>query len=206
MFTVYDTDNNELSKVEEPDPSLSYTYADYLKWNFEERLELIRGRIFKMSPAPSPLHQRVTGNIHATIHQFLKKKKCVVYQAPFDVRLPTKNRNKDNQVTTVVQPDVCIICDETKIDERGCNGAPDLVAETLSPGNSIKEVNLKFELYEKSGVKEYWIIYPAEETVAVFLLDEKGKYNGATLYVHGDKILSEAVPGLKIKVNDIFTK
>jgi Uma2 family endonuclease len=117
-----------------------------------------------------------------------------------------KNRNKDNQVTTVVQPDVCIICDETKIDERGCNGAPDLVVETLSPGNSIKEVNLKFELYEKSGVKEYWIIYPAEETVAVFLLDEKGKYNGATLYVHGDKILSEAVPGLKIKVNDIFTK
>ena len=147
MFTIYDTDKNEFSKVEEPDPSLNYTYADYLKWNFEERLELIRGCIFKMSPAPSPLHQQVTGNIYVIMHKFLRKKKCVVYQAPFDVRLPVKNQDKDNQVTTVVQPDICIICDEAKIDERGCNGAPDLIIEILSPGNSNKEVKLKWQVY-----------------------------------------------------------
>jgi Uma2 family endonuclease len=206
MFTVYDTANNEFSKVEEPDPSLSYTYADYLKWNFEERLELIRGQIFKMSPAPSPHHQRISGNIYIVFRKVLKNKKCIPYQAPFDVRLPSKSGQKDNQITTVVQPDLCVICDETKIDNRGCNGAPDLVIEILSPGNSHKEVKLKFELYEEAGAKEYWVVHPAEETVAVFLLNEKGHYNGATLYTHGDKIASGAIPGLIIKVKDIFTK
>lgn len=206
MFTVYDTDNNEFSKVEEPDPSFSYTYADYLKWNFEERLELIRGKIFKMSPAPAPFHQRVASNLNGIFYNILKKKKCKVYPAPFDIRLPVKDKKKDNEINTVVQPDISIICDELKIDARGCCGAPDLVIEILSPGNSHKEVKLKFELYEEAGVKEYWVIYPTEETVAVFLLDEKCKYNGATLYVDGDKIRSEAVHGLIIKVRDVFTK
>lgn len=206
MFTVYDTDKNEFSKVEEPDPSLSYTYADYLKWNFEERLELIRGRIFKMSPAPAPIHQEVSGNVYAHFHRLLKKKKCKIYSAPFDVRLPVKNKKKDNEITTVVQPDITVICDESKIDDRGCLGAPDLVMEILSPGNSHKEVRLKHELYEEAGVREYWVIYPVEETIVVFLLNEKGKYNGAILYVDRDKIQSEAIPGLMIKVKDVFTK
>jgi Uma2 family endonuclease len=206
MFTIYDTDKNEFSKVEEPDPSLNYTYADYLKWNFEERLELIRGRIFKMSPAPAPIHQEVSGNINALLHGLLKKKNCKVYAAPFDVRLPVKNKKKDNEITTVVQPDISVICDESKIDGRGCLGAPDLVIEILSPGNSHKEVRLKHELYEEAGAKEYWVIYPVEETIVVFLLNEKGKYNGAILYVDGDKIQSEAIPGLIIKVKDVFTK
>jgi Uma2 family endonuclease len=206
MFTVYDTDKNEFSKVEEPDPSLNYTYADYLKWNFEERLELIRGRIFKMSPAPAPFHQRIVSNLNGIFYNTLKKKNCQVYPAPFDVRLPVRNRKNDNEITTVVQPDICIICDESKIDARGCCGPPDLVIEVLSPGNSRKEVKLKFELYEEAGVKEYWVIYPAEETVAVLLLDEKGKYYGATLYADGDKIRSEIIPGLIINVKDVFSK
>jgi Putative restriction endonuclease len=89
---VYDTENNEFNKVEEPDPSLHYTYADYLKWNFEERLELIKGRIFKMSPAPAPIHQEVSINISSALHGLLKNKKCKVYPAPFDVRLPIRNK------------------------------------------------------------------------------------------------------------------
>lgn len=206
MFTIYDTDNNEFSKVEEPDPSLSYTYADYLKWNFEERLELIKGRIFKMSPAPAPIHQEVTSNIIALLHGLLKKKNCKVYPAPFDVRLPVKNKKKDNEITTVVQPDISVICDESKIDGRGCCGAPDLVIEILSPGNSHKEVKLKFELYEEAGVKEYWIVNPVEANLVVFVLDDQGKYSGGKIYVNKDKIKSQAIPGIIVNTKEMFAK
>ena len=205
MFTVYDTDNECFTKVEEPDPSVSYTYADYLQWKFEERLELFRGRIFKLG-APNTKHQDIAANLLVLARSFLAKQKCRVFIAPFDVRLPVKNRKKDNEVTTVVQPDICIVCDESKIDTRGCCGAPDLVVEILSPGNSHKEINLKFELYEEAGVKEYWIVYPEEESLAVFILNESGKYNGASLYAGRDKITSAAIPGLVIDTKEIFTQ
>ena len=134
----------------------------------------------------------------------MTNQKCRVFIAPFDVRLPVKNRNKDNEVNTVVQPDICIVFDESKIDSRGCCGAPGLVVEILSPGNSYKEVKLKFELYEEAGVKEYWIVYPEEESLAGFILNENGKYNGAILYAGKDMIQSEAVPGLVINCREIF--
>ena len=204
MFTIYNEEENQFQLIEEPDPSLSYTYADYLQWKFEERVELIKGQIFKMSPAPSPKHQQVSISLSAELYNFLKGKKCQVYAAPFDVRLPVKNKKKDTEITTVVQPDICIICDETKIDDRGCCGAPDLMIEILSPGNTKKEVKIKFELYEEAGVKEYWIVYPAEENIAVFLLNENGKFNGAKIYAAGDLIRSNSISGLAIDVNDIF--
>jgi Uma2 family endonuclease len=206
MFTVYDTDRNEFAKVEEPDPSLSYTYADYLKWNFEERLELIKGKIFKMSPAPAPIHQEISGKINALFLRLLKKKKCKVYAAPFDVRLPVKNKKKDEEIISVVQPDISIICDETKIDSRGCLGAPDLVIEILAPGNNKKDLKVKHELYEQSGVPEYWVVFPIEESVIVFIIDKKEKYKATALYAADDIILSKAIPGLVINLNDIFTK
>ncbi|MDQ3682369.1 MAG: Uma2 family endonuclease [Bacteroidota bacterium] len=205
MFTIYNEEENKFQLVEEPDPSLSYTYADYLQWKFEERVELIKGRIFKMSPAPNPKHQQVSIKLSSRIFNLLEGKNCQVYAAPFDIRLPVKNRKRDNEITNVVQPDICIICDELKIDERGCCGAPDLVIEILSPGNTKKEVKIKFELYEEAGVKEYWIVYPAEENIAVFLLSENGKFNGAKIYAAGDHIES-TIKGLSINVNDIFTK
>jgi Uma2 family endonuclease len=206
MLTIYNEEENRYQLVEEPDPSLSYTYADYLQWKFKERLELIKGHIYKMSPAPAPKHQQVAAVLTAEIFQFLKKKKCKVYPAPFDVRLPVKNRKKDNEVTTVVQPDICLICDETKIDERGCCGAPDLVIEILSPGNSSHEVKIKFELYEEAGVKEYWLVNPAEENLVVFILNEEGKFEGLKMYAGGDTLSSTVVAGSKIKVSEIFTK
>ncbi|MDP4263609.1 MAG: Uma2 family endonuclease [Bacteroidota bacterium] len=205
MFTVYDTENDEYSKVEEPDPSLIYTYADYLRWNFEERLELFRGKIFKLS-APNTKHQEVVRNLGAEIVIFLKKKKCKPFIAPFDVRLPVKNRKKDNEVTTVVQPDICVICDESKIDDKGCCGAPDFVVEILSPGNSHKEVKLKFELYEEAGVREYWVVNPVEENLVVFILDEDGKFSGGRMYAGKEKIESKAIPGLIIDTEEMFTK
>jgi len=123
MFTVFSEEESTYIQVEEPDYSLTYTYADYLQWKYEERLELIRGRIYKMSPAPNATHQRVSIKLSSELYIFLKGKQCQVYAAPFDVRLPAKNRKKDHEVTTVVQPDICVICDETKMDSRGCSGS-----------------------------------------------------------------------------------
>ena len=203
MYTVFDEDKDEFMKVEEPDPSYSYTYADYLTWKFEERLELFRGRIYKLS-APNTKHQEVSINLSSQLFIFLKGKKCKVFSTPFDVRLPVKNKKKDNEINTVVQPDICVIGDENKLDEKGCCGAPDLIVEILSPGDSKKEVRLKYELYEEAGVKEYWIIQPVEETISVFILNDQGKFNGAKLYGSGDKITSEVLPDLEIIMQDIL--
>jgi Uma2 family endonuclease len=204
MFTVYDEKEEKFLMVDEPDPSLTYTYADYLQWKFEERVELIRGRILKMSPAPNMKHQEISIRLSGEFYQYLKGQKCKVFAAPFDVRLPVKNRKKDNEITTVVQPDICVICDELKLDDRGCCGAPDLVIEILSPGNTKKEINTKFWLYEESGVKEYWVVYPSEENIAVFILNEKGRYDGAKIYASGDEIKCLAVEGIKISIDDVF--
>lgn len=203
-LTVFNIDDESYSKVEEPDSSITYTYADYLKWQFEERLELFRGKIFKLS-APNTRHQDISRNILVPFAMFLKKMPCKVFAAPFDVRLPVKNRKKDNEVTTVVQPDICVICDEAKLDSRGCCGAPDLVVEILSPGNSKKEIRLKHELYEEAGVKEYWIVNPEEENIVVFVLNNERKFSGLKMYASGDTIQSLAVPGLNIDLNEIFT-
>jgi len=167
---------------------------------------LIRGRIYKMSPAPAPIHQKISIAMGSVFYGKLKKSKCQAFTAPFDVRLPIRNRKKDSEITTVVQPDLCVICDESKIDSRGCIGAPDLIVEILSGGNSAKDVKLKYDVYEKAAVKEYWIVYPVEETIAVLLLNDKGKYNGAILYAGRDSIQCQAIPGLTLSVKDIFTK
>ena len=206
MFTVYDEEESTYVQVEEPDYSLTYTYADYLQWKYQERLELIRGMIFKMSPAPNPMHQRIVLKISAGWYVFLKSTPCQVYIAPFDVRLPVKNRKNDNEITTVVQPDISVICDESKIDSRGCCGAPDLVVEILSPGNSKKEVRDKFELYEESGVKEYWIVNPVEENLVAYTLGESGKFEGGKMYAGGDILTCYAVRGFTIEVSEIFTR
>jgi Uma2 family endonuclease len=203
MYTIFNEDEERYQLVEEPDHSLTYTYADYLQWKFKERLELFRGKIYKMG-APNTLHQVVAGNLYNEYKNYLKGKTCRVFVAPFDIRLPVKNRKKDDEITTVVQPDVCIVCDPSKVDTRGVCGAPDLVIEVLSPGNSRKEIRLKHELYEEAGVKEYWIINHVEQNLAVFLLDPQGKFGGAKIYVNGDKLVSTIVPGLEINIDDIF--
>lgn len=203
-MTIYNIDDDSYSKVEEPDSSFTYTYADYLQWKFEERLELFRGKIFKLS-APNTNHQVILANTLVLFAAFLKKKPCKVFIAPFDVRLPIKNRKKDDEVITVVQPDLCIVCDESKIDSRGCCGAPDLVVEILSPGNSKKEIRLKHELYEEAGVKEYWIVNPEEENIVVFILNDDEKFSGLKMYAGDDTILSIAVPGLNVNLTEIFT-
>lgn len=179
-----------------------YSYADYLKWHFEERVELIKGKIFQMSPAPTSNHQAISGRLFYSIMKFLEGKECHIFSAPFDVRLAKKTAdNKD--VLTVVQPDICVICDRSKIDVRGCIGAPDIMVEILSPANNKKELRNKYEIYEQSGVKEYWIVSPQDYTVLVYTL-RNGAFVPSRLMVEGDIISSEVLPGLSIDLSELF--
>jgi len=193
-------------KIEEPDLSGSYTYADYLTWQWDQLAELIQGKIYKMSPAPNTSHQRVVGEIYRQCANYLKGKKCQVFIAPFDVRLPISSSKKTNkEIKTVVQPDICVVCDPLKIDALGCLGAPDWIIEILSPHTSQKDLREKFDIYEKSGVKEYWVIHPSEQTVLVYILDETKKYAQVLKpYVKGDKVAPVTLPGLKIDLEDVF--
>lgn len=193
---------NVVKKFSDLDLSKQYTYSDYLLWQFSERVELIRGFIKKMSPAPSSNHQVIAKNIVFKYLLYFENKPCNLFFAPFDVRLPIKSK-KNN--TTVVQPDLCVICDEEKLDDKGCNGAPDLIVEILSPNNSKHDVDTKFKLYEESGVKEYWIVEPVEKLVLVYSLQDD-KYIGSKPYSEGEIINSLLFPDMKIEVESVFYK
>jgi Uma2 family endonuclease len=147
-----------------------YTYADYCRWPDDERWELIDGVAYNMSPAPGRQHQEISGEIFAAIHSFLKDKPCRVYAAPFDVRLPEHARQEDDEITTVVQPDVSVFCNKEYLDEHGAVGPPDIAVEILSPYTSVKDQREKLELYERFGVTEYWIVDPANRVMWVYRL------------------------------------
>ena len=204
-----------ITDINQLDFNKTYSYADYLLWRFEERVELIKGKILKMSPAPSRKHQGISSTIHILLGNYLMQKGCVLYAAPFDVRLPIsedlniskkyKNKAKklqDGKILTVVQPDITVVCDPDKLDERGCIGAPDLVIEILSPGNKDIELKDKFEIYQESGIKEYWIVEP-DEYIIVYTL-QKGKYNGSKPFTSGEKVTSTLMPELSLNVSEIF--
>jgi Uma2 family endonuclease len=206
-------DKEELTnKVEEPlaeylpteQAGRRYTYADYLTWQMDEMVELIKGKIFKQAAAPRSKHQRVSGIVFNSLFNFLKGSKCEVFAAPFDVRLPVRSKRNED-IDTVVQPDICVICDPEKIDELGCVGAPDLVLEILSPGNNKKELQNKYEVYEESGVKEYWVIHPNECTLIIYTLIE-GKYSTSKILTMGDFAKSNAIEGFELDLSEVFEK
>jgi Uma2 family endonuclease len=192
-------------EIREPDMSQSYTYADYLRWTIEERFELIKGKVFRMSPAPTATHQRVSLRVSSELYHYLEGKNCEVFSAPFDVRLIRKSK-RDEDITTVVQPDLCVICDSSKVDERGCLGAPDIVVEILSPGNNRKELKNKYEVYEESGVKEYWIIHPQEKTFMKYVLNNLGTYEPSRLLTMGDKVTTGILPGFELDLDEVFAE
>jgi Uma2 family endonuclease len=145
-----------ITSIDQLNMNLSYSYADYLTWKFQERVELLKGKIFRMSPAPNVLHQKVSMRLTELLLPAFNNKSCNLFSAPFDVRLYDSKKSKRNEdVFTVVQPDLCLICDPSKLDEHGAIAAPELVIEILSPGNSKKEMKYKFDLYEEAGVLEY---------------------------------------------------
>jgi Uma2 family endonuclease len=177
-----------------------YSYLDYLRFTFSERVELIKGKIMKMSPAPSRKHQGVVGSINYLFKAYFRNKECKYYVAPFDVRLNIPNGKKNH---TVVQPDLCVICDVTLLDDAGCNGTPDLIVEILSPSNQKHDLDTKFKLYEEAMVKEYWIVDPNNKVVLVYML-ENNKFIGLRPFVEGSIIKSPIFPELKVAVKDVF--
>jgi Uma2 family endonuclease len=182
-----------------------YTYADYLTWQIQERVELIKGRIFKMSPAPLRHHQEVSGAFFWEFRSYLRKKTCKVFHAPFDVRLPKRQeQQKDEDIYTVVQPDIVVVCDRSKLDRRGCVGAPDLIVEVLSPSTAAKDVKDKFALYEESGVREYWIAIPSEAILEVFKLDKRGKYRLDRIYTREDTVPVGIFEDFSIDLTEVF--
>ncbi len=195
---------NLITDINQLDTDKVYSYADYLLWRFSERVELIKGKIFRMSPSPSEVHQRISFNILKQLADYLNNNPCSVYHAPFDVRFPNKQKEGDKEIYTVVQPDIVIICDHNKIDEKGCVGAPDVVFEILSKSSSNRDLHEKYELYESSGVLEYWIVSPVANTIQINVLDDEGKYMPGKLLTSGDTAKSRVINGLVINIDNIF--
>ncbi|MGI4741921.1 MAG: Uma2 family endonuclease [Janthinobacterium lividum] len=192
-----------ITQFSQLDLSKSYTYADYLTWRFDEFVELIKGKVMQPMAGPSRLHQRYSIRISSEIYQFLKKSTCEVFTAPFDVRLVKSGANGDQQIRTVVQPDICVVCDPAKLDDRGCVGAPDWIIEIVSPGNTSRDTKTKFDLYEENGVSEYWIVYPGLKTITAYVLD-KEEYKLAGEYIEPGLLPVATLPGLSLEWAEIF--
>ena len=207
-MTIKKTGYNEaratqISKVEDIDFSATYSYAHYLSWLFEDRVELIKGKVFRMG-APSRMHQLVLLNVARIFADFLDHHPCEIYIAPFDVRFPTSHK-ADEAVFTVLQPDLCVICDTGKLDDRGCLGAPDLIVEVISPGNSQHELFKKYKVYEEFGVREYWIVDFKTKTLLVYLLDQEGKFVLSQSLNADQEVHSPTLIGLNLHLKNIFT-
>jgi Uma2 family endonuclease len=180
----------------------SFTYGDYLNFEYEEMVELIKGKIFRMSPAPRIKHQVVCVNLITILKTTLINKQCKAFIAPIDVVLPVANKKKES-AHTVVQPDIVVVCDPSIIEEQCIFGVPDFIIEILSPHTRKKDLQLKYEVYEESGVKEYWIVMPEEHLVEVFVL-ENGKYQRINTYTEEDEVACHTLPGLTLRLSDVF--
>ena len=193
-----------ITHLSQLDMNATYSYADYLMWKLRERVELIKGKVMAMSPAPTLTHQQISGNLYSKFVQVFENQPCSFFYAPFDVRLIDKKKSKDDSdIYTVVQPDLGIVCESEKLDDKGVLGAPDLVVEILSPGNSKREMNVKFELYEESGVKEYWIVDPFEKTILVYS-HINGYFIAKKPLTEEEKMISPLFPLLNFDIKDIF--
>jgi Uma2 family endonuclease len=197
----------KITQLSQLDLTASYSYTDYLTWQLNEAVELIKGKIQLMAPAPNVKHQRLSIYLSSHLFYYVENKACQVFSAPFDVRLydRTKSLLANKEITTVVQPDICVICDNSKLDEQGCNGAPDWIIEILSKGNSKKEVKIKHALYAESGVKEYWLVFPYEEVISQFVLNgDTGQYQLTNSYAGDDMAVPDLFPDLAIDLSTLF--
>ncbi|MDR3599478.1 MAG: Uma2 family endonuclease [Desulfosporosinus sp.] len=180
-----------------------YSYADYLTWPEGERWEIFDG-IAYMQATPSPIHQEISGGLFAQFHNYLSGKPCKVYPAPFCVRLIKDDKKKDEDIKKVVEPDITIVCDKSKIDEKGYNGAPDMIVEILSPSSIKMDRFIKFNCYEKAGVKEYWLVEPEGKLVSVFVLQADQRYGRPEIYTEDDKINVSIFSDLIVDLKPVF--
>lgn len=165
-----------------------YTYSDYLKFTDDEIVEIIDGRIYAMSPAPSRIHQELIMELSAEIRNYIKSNngECKVYPAPFDVVLVDENENS-NDSKNIVQPDISVICDKNKLTDKGCTGSPDMIIEIISPFNPSNDYVRKLNLYEQFKIREYWIVNPMKKNILVYTLTDNG-YGMPDIYTFNDKV------------------
>jgi len=163
-----------------------YTFADYMTWPDDELWEIIDGVPYNMAP-PGTRHQRISGLIFTEFHVYLRGKTCEVFHPPFGVRFP-KEDEPDEYIKDALLPDITVVCDKNKLDEKGCRGAPDLVVEILSPSTGKKDMKDKRQLYQRSAVKEYWVVDPVHNTIQVYKVNETGRYGFPEVYGKDDKI------------------
>jgi Uma2 family endonuclease len=183
-----------------------FTYKDYRSWPEEERWELIDGIAYNMSAAPMIRHQFKLQKLHLEFATFFKGKPCTVMLAPVDIVLPRLGQS-DEEADNVVEPDLFVVCDRSKIEERFVRGAPDLVVEILSPSTSKKDLKEKFELYERSGVREYWVVEPKACWMHRYVREEGGRYGPALVREKGDgggPFASLIFTGFSIDIDDLF--
>ena len=185
------------------DPIKTYTYKDYLFYDEGERIEIIEGEIINMSPAPSRIHQKIITEILGELRNYIKSNNgpCEVYPAPFDVILKNDDDNIENS-KNIVQPDISVICDKSKLTDKGCTGSPDMIVEVISPYNPSNDYVRKLNLYENFKVKEYWIINPMKMNILVYVLTENG-YDAPTSYTFNDKVKVNIYYNLEIDFNSI---
>ena len=187
----------------QPKEAERYSWSDYLAWPEGERYELIDGIAYAMSPAPRRRHQEIGGEIFRQMANALKDKPCRAYDAPFDVKL---SADTDDDAPTVVQPDITVTCDRAKLTEQGMTGPPDLVIEIVSPESGLIDRRRKFDLYERFGVKEYWIVDQDEKVVEVYRLSEDGPYRRVGAFGPEDTVAAESVPELAVSLAEVFAE
>lgn len=189
-----------------PAEKVRHTFADVLAWDENERAELIDGEIFLMAPAPSRWHQEISGALFAQLYNYLEGKQCKVYHPPFDVRLFERDGDKPGDVDTVVEPDLTVVCDMDKLDDHGCKGAPDLIIEILSPSTRRHDRLVKLDLYQRAGVREYWIVDPEYKAVQVFLQDGAGSLKIREDYGREDMAKVNILDDCLIDLSKVFTE
>ncbi|MDR9374091.1 MAG: Uma2 family endonuclease [Schleiferiaceae bacterium] len=200
-MNAYPEQKPTIHRVEELDFSAQYCAADYWRFRFEEMVEIIRGKIFKMAPAPSSNHQRVQNKLNYRLNQALEQGDCEIFPAPFDVYL-RRSGETFAEAQNIVQPDICVVCDAEKIKREGCLGAPDLVVEILSPGTRRKDLTVKKDLYEEFGVPELWVVSVPERLLLRFDL-QGGSYRQST-FVEGQTVSSTRFQNLEIVLEEVF--
>lgn len=179
-----------------------YTLADALTWDESERMELIEGVPF-MHAAPTRIHQKLGGSIFRQIANYLDGKRCEVYAGPFAVRLFEEKEDTPDTVDTMVEPDISVVCDPDKLDDIGCKGAPDLIVEILSPSTQRHDRMVKFNLYQRAGVKEYWIVDPDMQTVQVHVLED-GQYYSPQVYTAGETVKVHVLEACFVDLKKVF--
>lgn len=181
-----------------------YRYSDYLNWPETTRYELIDGEAYMMAPAPDLAHQDVAGEIFRQIANALDGKPCRPFIAPVDVRLP-KHDESDELIDTVVQPDIFVVCDSNKLDRRGVRGAPDWIIEVLSPSTASRDQIKKRDLYERAGVREYWLVHPADRILTVYSLID-GEYGKPELYELQGETAAGLFPDIVIRWDELAAR